>query len=405
MAHSPGPQEINRLLTLLNQGRYVEAETLARAITSRFPQWGTGWTALGIALKQMGRIADALTPMQKAAKLLPGLAETHSNLSTVLQDLGMVTEAEAGCRRALAIKPEFAEAHNNLGVSLLDQGRLDEAEASFRSALKYRSDFAAAHFNLHALLLDREGKAPALACLERAVEIDPSSQERRFALGMLLDYTGDAGRAQAHFETIKNGSAASQSKLDAWRYLKSAGHPLPSITGTNVQALKLGIELAAIEGLVLEFGVRFGTSLRHIAAMARQEVHGFDSFEGIPEQWHDEPQGNYSTRGVLPEVPDNVRLHAGWFEDTLPEFLKSHPGPVRFMNVDCDIYSSTKTVLDLLADRIISGTVIAFDEYIGNEHWREDEFKAFQEAVVRHGWTYRYVSFSFFTKQVLVQIL
>ena len=74
------------------------------------------------------------------------------------------------------------------------------------------------------------------------------------------------------------------------------------------------------------------------------------------------------------------------------------------MNIDCDIYSSTKTVLELLAKQIIPGTVIIFDEYIGNEHWREDEFKTFQEAVLQHGWEYEYLCFSFMTKQVVVRI-
>ena len=54
--------------------------------------------------------------------------------------------------------------------------------------------------------------------------------------------------------------------------------------------------------------------------------------------------------------------------------------------------------------QFIPGTVIVFDEYIGNEHWREDEFKAFQEAVLEYGWKYEYLCFSFVTKQVVVRI-
>jgi hypothetical protein len=50
------------------------------------------------------------------------------------------------------------------------------------------------------------------------------------------------------------------------------------------------------------------------------------------------------------------------------------------------------------------GSVIVFDEYIGNEKWREDEYKAFQEAVKKYGWTYEYIAFSVFTKQVAVII-
>jgi len=154
----------------------------------------------------------------------------------------------------------------------------------------------------------------------------------------------------------------------------------------------------------MEFGVRFGTSIRQIAALAKQEVHGFDSFEGLPEAWDNEPKGSYSTEGAIPLVPDNVTLHKGWFEETLPNFVAHHQGPVRFMNIDCDIYSSTKTIFNLLAKQITHGTIIVFDEYIGNTNWREDEFKAFQEAVLSNGWKYEYLCFSFFTKQVVIRI-
>jgi hypothetical protein len=156
--------------------------------------------------------------------------------------------------------------------------------------------------------------------------------------------------------------------------------------------------------LVLEFGVRHGNSIGQLASLAKQAVHGFDSFEGIPEDWHDEGKGSYSTKGVIPKVPSNVTLHRGWFDQTLPKFLAEHTEPIRLINIDCDIYSSTKTILDLLAPRIQSGTVLIFDEYIGNQHWREDEFKAFQEAVKTYAWDYEYLTFSFFTKQVVIRI-
>ena len=78
---------------------------------------------------------------------------------------------------------------------------------------------------------------------------------------------------------------------------------------------------------------------------------------------------------------------------------------MKFINIDCDIYSSTKTILDQLAPRMVAGSVILFDEYIGNEHWREDEYKAFQESVEKYGWDYEYLCFSIYTKQVVVKIL
>jgi hypothetical protein len=55
-------------------------------------------------------------------------------------------------------------------------------------------------------------------------------------------------------------------------------------------------------------------------------------------------------------------------------------------------------------DRIVSGTVIAFDEYFANKNWRNDEFKAFQEAVAKYGWRYDYLAVSLFSKQAIVLI-
>lgn len=104
-------------------------------------------------------------------------------------------------------------------------------------------------------------------------------------------------------------------------------------------------------------------------------------------------------------MPQTVTLHAGWFEDTIPAYMKEFDEPIRFIHVDCDLYASTVTVFENLAPRIVPGTVILFDEYLMNPSWRNDEFKAFQEAVQKHGWEYEYIAFSLFSKQAGVRIL
>ena len=104
-------------------------------------------------------------------------------------------------------------------------------------------------------------------------------------------------------------------------------------------------------------------------------------------------------------MPSNVTLHAGWFENTLAPFLAGQPGPVRFVNIDCDIYSSARTVLTGLADRLRPGSVIVFDEYIGNQTWREHEYKAFQEFVAENDVRYEYFAACTFTRQVAVRIV
>ncbi len=165
------------------------------------------------------------------------------------------------------------------------------------------------------------------------------------------------------------------------------------------------LEQAPAEGLVLEFGVEKGGSIRALAAATLRDqrtsgetrpIHGFDSFEGLPEDWAGtaEKRGKFSLGGRMPAVPANVMLHKGWFDQVLPGFLAANAGPVAFVHVDCDIYSSTRTVLWGLADRLRPGTVLLFDEYFNYPNWRRHEFRAFQEFVQEFTVGYRYLGYS-----------
>ncbi len=157
-------------------------------------------------------------------------------------------------------------------------------------------------------------------------------------------------------------------------------------------------------GLYLEFGVGRGKSMRWIASEVSGAVHGFDSFEGIQEHWNGNPIGSFAQK-KRPKLPANVELHLGYFEKTLPEFLAGQPDPVAFLHVDCDLYSSTVTIFELLGPRLQPGAIVLFDEYYNFHRWRQHEFKAFQEYVARTGVKYEYTGFSVTGQQVAVRIL
>ena len=133
--------------------------------------------------------------------------------------------------------------------------------------------------------------------------------------------------------------------------------------------LSESLELAPAVGHIMEFGVFQGKIINFLAGMAPgRQVHGFDSFEGLPEAWTrttaggSYPKGHFDLKGQLPIVKNNVDLFKGYFEDTLPEWLVNHPGNVAFIHNDSDLYSSTIYVLKQLNRRITPGTVIVFDE-------------------------------------------
>lgn len=354
-------------------------------------------------LEQSGQPAQAQAICTQILAVLPRQADAIHLLGVIALKDGDIDQAIEQFKRAIKSNPNHPQFNCNLGLALHERGELTLAAQHYRKAVSLNPQHVDAYYNLHALLLKTASLPAAIDNLSKTLQLRPDDHEARFMLAMVLEYGGQAG-SQEQFAQIPAEDALLQSRLDAWDYFRNI-QPRPALLGSNIATFTLAMAAAKVSGLVLEFGVRHGNSIKQLVRLAGgQQVHGFDSFEGLPEAWHAESKGSYSTRGKIPKVPPLVKLHAGWFDETLPAFLQAHPGPVRLLNVDCDIYSSTRTVLTQLAPRIVVGSVIIFDEYIGNAHWREDEFKAFQEAVAEYGWAYEYLSVSFFTKQVAVRI-
>ncbi len=170
--------------------------------------------------------------------------------------------------------------------------------------------------------------------------------------------------------------------------------------------LLYALKAVEAEGLWLEFGVYEGRDIRVIAGKAPGPVHGFDSFEGLPEDWtHFQKKGRFDRGGRLPEdVPGNVHFVKGWFEETIPEFMKRHDGRIAFMHVDSDLYSSANTIFNEVSDRILDGTVILFDDFLNYPGWKEGESKAFFEFLDRTGKTCDYLGFASSHHSVAVRI-
>ena len=195
-------------------------------------------------------------------------------------------------------------------------------------------------------------------------------------------------------------------QLDAKRetlgYIKSKMADAPYFE-KHPQLVEYVVGQATLPGLCLEFGVGRGKSIRWIASHTDRTVHGFDSFEGLPEYWHGNPAGTFA-QAKLPKVPGNVKFHVGMFADTIPKFLEEYIEPVSLLHVDCDLYSSTATVFDAFGSRLQPGAVILFDEYYNFPRWQEHEFKAFQEFVAKSGVEYEYIAYSVTGQQAAVRI-
>ena len=173
---------------------------------------------------------------------------------------------------------------------------------------------------------------------------------------------------------------------------------------SDLALLTRALSLRSVEGLNLEFGVASGRTINHLASETSDTVYGFDSFAGLPETWRSGFQQGVFVQAI-PAVRENVQLEVGLFSDTIPKFLMDFPdATVSFLHIDCDLYSSTKTIFDLLEGRIVPGTIICFDEYFNYPGWQHHEFAAFQEFITRAGLSYRYDSFVSKHQQVCIII-
>lgn len=173
---------MDELAALYKQKRYAELAGLATTLTERLPGHVAGWKALGAALKQMGRDAEAVESLQKALALAPADVDVHYSLAMTLREAGRLHEAEVILRQALGIRPDDPGLHNALGIVLSRQESLPAAEASFREAIRLRPDDASAHYNLSDTLHKLGRLDEADSHCRQAIRLRPGSLDLRISL-------------------------------------------------------------------------------------------------------------------------------------------------------------------------------------------------------------------------------
>lgn len=150
---------------------------------------------------------------------------------------------------------------------------------------------------------------------------------------------------------------------------------------------------------VLEFGIYTGQTITKLRNLLDEtyKIFGFDSFEGLPEDWIGTPcnKGFFDVGGTIPNIL-GVDFYKGWFSETLALY-KNISQPISLLHIDCDLYSSTKDVLYTLNSEILPQTIICFDEWIyakcdGTFH-NDHEQKCFYEWCSDNNRSFEFVEF------------
>lgn len=142
-------------------------------------------------------------------------------------------------------------------------------------------------------------------------------------------------------------------------------------------------------GNFVECGVAGGGSSGLLSTVIRtydasRRLFSCDSFEGMPPatefDMHNGQKAEDSGWGTgtcaapessvlevcrILETADVITTVKGYFEDTLPVW-KERFGPIAFLHMDGDWYSSTKAILDNLYDRLMPGAYVQVDDF---SHW------------------------------------
>lgn len=463
VSRHPAREQVQFVISLYAQGKLQQALTQADHLLNEFPDSSILYNIQGASYVGLGQFNAAITSYQNALRINPADAKTHYNLGmacsesgdtdaaidsfkyaikitpdyalayngmgNALKDKGELEQAIKTYRQALKIEPEFAEVLNNLGIALKDSGNLDEAISSYQQAIEIKPDYAEAYNNMGSALKDKAAMPQAIECYEKALEIYPDYTD---AIWNRVGAADDIDEAEAWVRkclTVNPNYIDAIITLSVLEYFKGDRKALDVLLNSSLQdhpavrSLQWVAELPSLPALhfnrwslfdavvkqavpdrpFYEFGVFTGQAFKYLMNTFA-EGFGFDTFAGLPEDWHDEKAGSYSSGGSVPDIAGGEFI-VGEFENTLPEFFVESRPVASVINFDADLYSSTICALNNAKPVIDNRTILIFDEFIVNEHWEQDEFKALHEFCNANDATFDVLAVSFFTKQVALRLV
>lgn len=201
VAHTqPNPQDVQRVVQLMQQGQFAMAATQARVLLAKHPHTFVLHHVLSLALDQQQQYPEAIVSYQQALKLQPNMPDLWFNLAIAQTNVGQLADAEQSYHQAIQLQPQFFEAHGNLGTLLQRQGKLSEAIASYRKGLSINPQDARGYFNLGTALRDKGLLNDAVESYQQAIAFFPNYTDAYNNLGETLRDRGHMDDAVKHYQ-------------------------------------------------------------------------------------------------------------------------------------------------------------------------------------------------------------
>lgn len=316
------------------------------------------WDLMGLALRSLGRLGEALDAGKNAVRLSPDFAQAFSNLGNTRAALGDDESAIADYRRAIELFPDYAEAWanrgmaekrlgdkenatrsfrqtarllganppllNDIGNQLFDLGAFEDAATCYQNAIRAAPNFANAANNLGNTFVQLLRPADAISAYEQAIAAEPAHPDARNGLALALLLSGDYAR----------GWPAYEARFDKPGAPRRAVHPSPSWQGEALDGKS--ILLFAEQGLgdTLQF-LRFVRQVKdrgaHVTLQCPAALGELAATaEGVDRTCHSEdsaPQTDFNAPLMsLPLILDlsearDLRMSAPYIQ--VPEFTQA----------------------------------------------------------------------------------
>ncbi len=200
-------------------GEWQKAEALYYQLLQKNPNHRKAldfYRQLGSALKNKGKVAEAIACYQRALSLNPNDAEMQNSLGSILGSQGKLELAKDCFQKAVALKKNFAEAHYNLGMTLNGVKQFAEAITSFKTAISINPKITDAYINLGNALYAEEKFSDAADSYQKAITLKPNYAIAHSNLGVALNKLDKTTEAIASFQ---QAIALNPNYLEAHNYL------------------------------------------------------------------------------------------------------------------------------------------------------------------------------------------
>jgi predicted O-linked N-acetylglucosamine transferase (SPINDLY family) len=153
---------------------------------------------------QARRLAEAEDACRQALRLDPRHSSSLYLMATIMAEAGLPAESLAFLDQAIVLGPNVAEAHGNRGIALMALGRLDEAEQAIRRAIELDPTRAEPRYALGNLKAQQKQPQAAFEAFLQALQIDPRDGRSWTNMGIALQQMGKLDDALAAYERARS---------------------------------------------------------------------------------------------------------------------------------------------------------------------------------------------------------